>query len=169
MMRTGENIEMGRTTIKRLELYKDRWTTYGVNTGILGISEMFSPQELRQFEIFRDYNDEFLEKLSPDISVVRWKKDAILFEEGTYLDLAFFIARGSVEVYLHKQQGQLGRPIFDASRPWWPKLLIWPQCVRMNRAPERQFCKPNCKSRINGTPASLFYRRWISISQPAAA
>jgi len=93
------------TVIKRLELYKDRWTSYGATAGILGISEKLSPGDLRRFEIFRDYGDEFLEEISTDVSVAKWKKNAILFEEGTYLDMAFFIVNGAVEVYLHKTKG----------------------------------------------------------------
>jgi Fe-S-cluster-containing dehydrogenase component len=104
MPSTRKNRNLGRTVVKRLEQYKDRWTSYGATAGILAISEKLSPENLRRFEIFQDYGDEFLEEISPDIAIAKWKKDAILFEEGTYLDLAFYIAQGSVEVYLQKLQ-----------------------------------------------------------------
>ena len=100
-----KNPNIRPTVIKRLELYKDRWTSYGATAGILGISEKLSPKDLRRFEIFRDYDDEFLEEISADVSVAKWKKHAILFEEGTYVDMAFFIVQGAVEVYLHKSNG----------------------------------------------------------------
>jgi CRP-like cAMP-binding protein/Fe-S-cluster-containing hydrogenase component 2 len=110
--------DAGRTTVKRLEQYKDRWNSYGANTGILELSEKLSPGDLRRFELFREYDDEFLEKISTDISVVRWKKNSTLFEEGAYIDLAFIVVQGSVEVYLQKlrEQTMRVRPIFDAAR-----------------------------------------------------
>jgi CRP-like cAMP-binding protein len=112
---------------QRQELYKDRWTSYGANTGILEISERLSASELKKYEIFSSYDDKFLERISPDVSVAKWKKDAILFEEGTYLNLAFFVASGAVKVYLRKQQEQsvLSQPRFDASRTMiFEKTLI---------------------------------------------
>ena len=102
MTNNYKNANIRPTFIKRLELYKDRWTSYGATAGILGISEKLSPGDLRRFELFRDYSDEFLEEISADISVAKWKKNAVFFEEGTYVDMAFFIVQGLVEVYLHK-------------------------------------------------------------------
>lgn len=105
MTNNYKNGNIRPTAVKRLELYKDRWTSYGATAGILGISEKLAPGDLRRFEIFRDYDDGFLEEISADISVAKWKKNAILFEEGTYVDMAFFIVQGAVEVYLHKTKG----------------------------------------------------------------
>ncbi|MGH7602059.1 MAG: cyclic nucleotide-binding domain-containing protein, partial [bacterium] len=102
MFNNHQNGNLRPTVVKRFEQYKDRWTSYGANAGILGISEKLTPGDLRRFELFRDYSDEFLEEISADVAVVKWKKHTILFEEGTYLDLAFFLVSGSVEVYLHK-------------------------------------------------------------------
>lgn len=98
------NSHSGRTTYKRLELYRDRWTTLGANTGISQLSEMLAPQALKHFEIFEKYDDKFLQEISHDISVARWKPGAILFEEGNYIDLAFYIVEGQVEVYVNKVQ-----------------------------------------------------------------
>ena len=107
----------GVTQIKRLEQYKDRWTSFGASTGILEISEKPTPELLRRYEIFKEYDDRFLEKISPDISIAKWKGGTVLFEEGSYLDIAFFVVDGSVDVYIEKQQSAAGgRPIFDASR-----------------------------------------------------
>lgn len=110
---------LGATQIKRIEQYKDRWTSFGANTGILEISEKPTAEILKRYDLFREYDDKFLEKLSPDISIARWKQGTMLFEEGSYLDLAFFVVEGAVDVYLRKQQGAAsasGRPIFDAGR-----------------------------------------------------
>lgn len=82
--------------------------------GILELSEKPTPQVLKQFEIFKDYDEKFLEKISPDISLALWRSGTVLFEEGSYIDLAFFIVSGTVEVYLQKQQ--VAAPIFARGR-----------------------------------------------------
>lgn len=108
---------LGQTQFKRLEQYKDRWTSLGASTGVLELSEKPTPALLKGFEIFREYDDKFLEKISPDVSIAKWKKDTVLFEEGSYLDLAFFVVEGSVDVYVQKQQSSsLGAPLFDRAR-----------------------------------------------------
>lgn len=108
-------MNLGQTQLKRLEQYKDRWTSYGGNTGVIELSEKPTPEVLKRFEIFKDYDEKFLEKISPDISIARWKAGAVLFEEGSYIDIAFFIVSGSVEVYFQKQQAPVA-PIFNRSR-----------------------------------------------------
>ncbi len=112
-----------KTMLRRIEQYKDRWSSYGMNTGIVAISDKLSVAELQQFELFSDYGEKFLEKVSPDVSLVGWKQGAVLFEEGAYLDLAFFIVSGTVEVFLKSVAATEGTgdtgvslPIFDVSR-----------------------------------------------------
>ncbi len=112
-----------KTMLRRIEQYKDRWSSYGMNTGIEAISDKLSAEELKQHELLRDYDDRFLEKISPDVSFVAWREGAVLFEEGTYLDLAFFIVDGTVEVFLEGVPGEAdsapagsAQPIFDVSR-----------------------------------------------------
>lgn len=101
---------------ERRRLYEDRWSSYGANAGILRVSDQLSPAELKRYDLFKPYDDEFLLKHSPDIAVVRWKRDAILFEEGSYLDLAFYIIEGTVNVFLAKHHEPSVQPIFDAGR-----------------------------------------------------
>ena len=107
-----------KTMLKRLELYRDRWTSYGLHTGIEALSDKLSAAQLREHEIFREYDDKFLERISPDVSLAAWKADVVLFEQGTYLDLAFFIVDGTVEEDLDAVPGNLTTavPIFDATR-----------------------------------------------------
>jgi CRP-like cAMP-binding protein/Fe-S-cluster-containing hydrogenase component 2 len=107
-------MNLGQTRLKRLEQYKDRWTSYGGNTGIIELSEKPTPEVLKRYGIFKDYDDRFLEKLSPDVSIARWKSGTVLFEEGSYIDLAFFVVSGSVHVYLQKQHSA-PPPIFGRS------------------------------------------------------
>ena len=111
------DFDPSKTMLKRIEQYRDRWTSYGVNTGLINLSDKMSVAELRSFDIFADYDDRFLEKISPDISVAQWKAGSVLFEEGSYINLAFFIVSGEVEVSLQKTaaQSQVSKPIFHQS------------------------------------------------------
>jgi hypothetical protein len=53
-MNEQENINFKQTEAKRLAQYKDRWNSYGVNTGILKISDRLSPAELKKYELFQE-------------------------------------------------------------------------------------------------------------------
>ncbi len=113
----SEMPDMGRTSIRRSEQYRDRWSSFGIRTGIESLSERPSAAELARFEIFAEYDERFLEKLSPDISVGRWQKGAVLFEEGTYIDIAFYLVEGTVEVFNKLTgPGRVRQPIFDLQR-----------------------------------------------------
>ncbi len=109
-------MEQGKTQIKRLEQYKDRWTSFGSSTGILEISEKPTPAILKQYAIFKEFDDKFLEKISPDVSIARWKKGSVLFEEGSYLDVAFQVISGELEVSFQKMRAGGDEPIFNRSR-----------------------------------------------------
>lgn len=104
-----------KTEIRRFELYNDRWTAYGDHAGVEALSDKLSVAEMRQFEIFQDYDDKFLQRLSPDVSLAVWKEKTVLFEEGSYLDIAFFIVDGEVDLYLESLEGGAG-PVFDEKR-----------------------------------------------------
>ena len=105
----------GRTELRRRQQHYDRWTGYGENPGILSLSEKLSVEDLRRFDIFDSYDDKFLERISPDVSVARWSGGSVLFEEGTYLNLAFYLVSGSVDVFLSGVSGG-NAPIFDEMR-----------------------------------------------------
>ncbi len=110
------NVPMDAEHQERERLFADRWSAYGTQSGLLSLSDRLTPQDLRQYEIFQPYDDAFLEKISPDITVASWENGAILFEEGNYLDLAFYIVDGEVDVFLNKQQEPAATPIFDSTR-----------------------------------------------------
>lgn len=115
----NDDVELGKTTIRRLEQYRDRWSSYDSQTGLIEISDKLSVEELKEIELFADFDDRFLEKISPDVSIARWQKDAVLFEEGTYIDLAFHVLEGEVEVFVQGVGSDVAagsRPIFDLSR-----------------------------------------------------
>ena len=110
--------ELGKTQLKQIEQYRDRWSSLGVQTGLIGCSDQLTVEQLREFEIFKECDDKLLEKIRQDVSVATWKEDAVLFEEGTYIDLAFLVVEGEVEVYLEgvAEDGTGARPIFDSTR-----------------------------------------------------
>ena len=101
-----ENKMMESTQLKRLELFRDRWSSFGSETGIILLSEKLSVQDLKGIEIFRGLDDRFLEQLTPDLTIAQWRANSILFEEGSYIDLAFLVLKGEVEVYLNRHQGE---------------------------------------------------------------
>jgi len=111
-------VDLDKTTLRRLEQFRDRWTSDDTDSGLLEISDRLTADEMRKFEIFSEYDDNFLEKISPDVSLATWSEGAVLFEEGTYIDLAFLVVEGEVELYLTGVEGAVAsrRPIFDLSR-----------------------------------------------------
>ena len=110
---------MGEATIyRRQEQHRDRWSSYGAADGIRHLSERLSAEELKQYPIFEGFKDRFLETISPDVSVALWREGAVLFEEGSYIDVAFFLIEGSAAAYLAKHAGPDGPsgPIFAGPR-----------------------------------------------------
>jgi Fe-S-cluster-containing dehydrogenase component/CRP-like cAMP-binding protein len=108
-----------KTMLREIALYNDRWSAYGENTGIVSISHKLSVEQLKAYEIFQGYDDAFLTKICPDISIATWKRDAILFKEGDYIDVAFFISSGGIDVYLQQtthDDTPAIQPIFDEGR-----------------------------------------------------
>lgn len=102
----------------RMEQFNDRWTSVGTNSGVTNIKDRLTASQLKQYDIFKEFDEKLLEKISPDISVARWKGDSILFEEGTYVDLAFCIVSGSVKIYTNSRADDqpTDSPIFDTAR-----------------------------------------------------
>ncbi len=100
------------TAEQRVQLYEDRWSSYGDSTGLADLSERPTAKTLKAFDLFKEFDDEVLETLSQDISVAKWEAGAILFEEGSYLDLAFYIVEGSVSLFLQKHADAPPQPIY---------------------------------------------------------
>ena len=90
------------TLYRRDQQYRDRWSTYGAESGIERLSQRLSASELKRYEVFDGFKDRILETISPDVSVAVWRPGAVLFEEGSYVDVAFFLVKGSVAAYLSK-------------------------------------------------------------------
>ena len=108
----------GKTELRRLEQYRDRWSSYDEQSGLVGIAEKMSVEKLRELDIFAEYDDKFLERISSDVALASWKAGSVLFEQGAYIDLAFCVVAGEVEVFLEGVDAADGgaRPIFDLSR-----------------------------------------------------
>jgi len=96
----------------RSRQHEDRWSSLGDSDGIAKLSSMMLPAELKKFPIFEGLKDDFLDEVSPDISLAEWEPGVVLFEQGSYLDLAFYIAEGEVELFLAGEFS--ATPIFKA-------------------------------------------------------
>ena len=95
----------GQTLYRRDEQHRDRWSLYGAESGIEKLSQRLSAAELKRYAVFEGFKDQILETISPDVSVAAWRKGAVLFEEGSYVDVAFFLVEGEAEAYLSKHAG----------------------------------------------------------------
>ena len=103
------------TMIMRTQQHSDRWSAMEASAGLRQLSSMLLPLELRAFPIFDGLKDDFLDDLSPDISLAEWEAGAVLFEEGSYLDLAFFVVEGQVELFLEHHEPDHSRKDRDPS------------------------------------------------------
>lgn len=145
----NDDVELGKTTIRRLEQYRDRWSSYDAQTGLIEISDKLSVEELKEIDLFADFDDRFLEKISPDVSIARWQKGAVLFEEGTYIDLAFHVLEGEVEVFVRGVGSDVAggsRPIFDLSR-----TVVGGMALQASKAARDTEGKPQAGSVAGGT------------------
>ncbi|MDJ0841582.1 MAG: cyclic nucleotide-binding domain-containing protein [Acidobacteriota bacterium] len=108
-----------KTELRRLEQFRDRWSSLGLNNGLLAVSDRMTVAQLKEIDIFAEFKDIILEKIATDVSVATWREGAVLFEEGSYIDLAFYILEGEVEVTLEKTDTShmtSSLPIFDTTR-----------------------------------------------------
>ncbi len=107
---------MEKTLYRRRQQHQDRWSGFGAGSKILHISEKMSGSQLRDLQIFEGFSEKFLEAISPDVSVADWEEGAVLFEEGSYVDVAFAIQEGEVAVHLGQIQEKAAQPIFAPGR-----------------------------------------------------
>jgi CRP-like cAMP-binding protein/Fe-S-cluster-containing hydrogenase component 2 len=105
-----------KTELRRLAEYRDRWSSYDEQSGLVGLSERLTVEQLRRYELFAEYDDRFLKRIASDVSLAAWAPESVLFEQGAYIDLAFCVAEGEVEVFLEGVGDDGPRPIFDLSR-----------------------------------------------------
>ena len=100
----GRSDEQG-TIVRRIEQHRDRWSLYGAETGIRELSSYLTPGDLKQYDVFQGFNEQLLATISPDVSVAVWNEGAVLFEAGSYVDVAFFLVEGAVAVSLEADAG----------------------------------------------------------------
>ena len=89
-----------KTLYRREAQHRDRWSLYGAESGIERLSRRLGASELRKYDIFEGFKDATLETISPDVTVAVWREGAVLFEEGSYVDVAFFVVEGAAAAYL---------------------------------------------------------------------
>ncbi len=95
--------------------FEDRWSGFGEQSGIRTISKQLTVAELKKLPPFAEFDADVLDAIAPDVAVATWGKGSVLFEEGSYLDLAFFVVSGTVEVYIDKHRPQAIQPIFNST------------------------------------------------------
>ncbi len=105
-----------KTFLQQRQLFEDRWSGYGNSAGMKNFQGQLRGKDLQKIELFKEYDIDFLDNISHDIAVAVWQKGTILFEEGSYLDLAFYILDGAVDVYVDKHQKNSSKPIFSNTR-----------------------------------------------------
>jgi CRP-like cAMP-binding protein/Fe-S-cluster-containing hydrogenase component 2 len=159
--------EIRPTMMKRMEQYQDRWSSFGENTGIQDISEKPSVEILKQIDIFQDYDDNFLEKISPDISIATWKRDSVLFEEGSYIDVAFFILSGEVEVFLTKVSQSRKAPLFESHRTRMFELPPKGEKAAPEPKPEHVEKPPSFKTQLKPSDKPIAFLSVMDFNLPA--
>src|ERR1043166_4251363 len=92
------------TVVMMSRQHLDRWASFGAHAGVQGISSLLRPDQLRQIELFHEFDDEFLRDISADVALAKWDKGATVFEAGSYLDMAFFIMEGEVQMELGRDR-----------------------------------------------------------------
>ncbi len=109
---------VGKTVLRQIEQYRDRWSSYDDDSGLVRLSDRPSVAELERHEIFAGLDARLLDRIASDVSLAAWREGSVLFEQGAYIDLAFVVLSGEVEVFVAGQEGEEGgaRPIFDLSR-----------------------------------------------------
>src|SRR4051812_37251560 len=94
--RTETAVDNSKTIVMMSRQHGDRWSSFGAHAGIVSISKLLRPDQLREIEILQEFDDAFLLEISPDITLARWEAEATVFEAGSYIDLAFFVVDGEV-------------------------------------------------------------------------
>lgn len=93
-------MESSGTMVMMVRQHGDRWSSFGGHSGIEDLSTLLRPDQLKQIEVLQEFDDDFLREISPDLTIAKWKAGATIFEEGAYLDIAFFLVAGKVEMFL---------------------------------------------------------------------
>jgi Fe-S-cluster-containing dehydrogenase component/CRP-like cAMP-binding protein len=101
---------MSETIVMMARQFDDRWSSFTARPGLAELSSLRRPDQLRQIDLLREFDDDFLRDISPDLAIATWEPQATLFKAGTYLDVAFYVLDGTVDLEL--QVGDAHRPIF---------------------------------------------------------
>ena len=78
--------------------FRDRWDLLNANPNIISVSGRLSTTSLAKIGLLSRFDTTTLEKIAPDVAVVKWKSDAEIFTEGSYTDTAFLILGGYVNL-----------------------------------------------------------------------
>ena len=104
------------TVVRRIDQHRDRWSVYGAETGIRDLSSYLTARDLKQYDVFQGFKDQLLETISADVSVAVWNEGTVLFEAGSYVDVAFFLVEGTVAAALGPNADPDAAPAAEAPR-----------------------------------------------------
>ena len=74
----------GKTELRQMEQYRDRWSSYDEQSGLVGLSERLTVDKLREFELFAEFDDKFLARIASDISLASWKSVSLSESQLTF-------------------------------------------------------------------------------------
>lgn len=103
------------TMVMMSRQHGDRWSSFGEHAGIRELSSMLTPAQLKRLPLLEEFDEAFLHDIAPDVTLAKWDAGATVFEEGTYLDLAFFVVDGEVDLFVARH-GAAQRPIFGGNQ-----------------------------------------------------
>ena len=78
------------TIVMMARQHDDRWAAFSARPGVRELSSLLRPDQLKKVELLSEFDDEFLRDISPDVSIAKWDASSVVFEAGSYLDVAFF-------------------------------------------------------------------------------
>lgn len=102
--------DSGKTVIMQAKQHGDRWSSFGASAGISEFSGKLGAAQLKRIDLLADLDDDLLDEISPDLSIAKWQSGATIFEAGSYIDLAFHVLEGEVE--LRAPTSGTAQPIF---------------------------------------------------------
>ena len=97
-------MESSGTVVMMSRQHGDRWSAFTDHAGVQDLSSLLRADQLKKIDILQELDDEFLNELSTDITLAKWHAGAIVFQEGTYLDVAFYVLEGEVDLELNSNE-----------------------------------------------------------------
>lgn len=82
--------------------FLDKWSYISSSSGLLELLPV-EPRALKRFPLFKNVEYEHLHLASEDMALAKWQGGVMLFGEGDFVDMAFMIVSGNVELLTNVQ------------------------------------------------------------------